>query len=140
MAAPSVVVSSPSLRARGLEVARGLREADLLREFVTTLGWSRNSRWYRTARAIGTGLGRELERRCVPEALDGCVYASGWREVVRVATHRLTRNEVWTDRVWWWAERGYDRHVARRWAGRVDCIYGFELSSLETFQIGRAHV
>ena len=134
MAAPSVVVSSPSLRARGLEVARGLREAGLLREFVTTLGWSRNSRWYRTARAIGAGLGRELERRCVPEALDGCVHACGWREVVRVATHRLTRNEVWTDRVWWWAERGYDRHVARRWAGRVDCIYGFELSSLETFR------
>jgi len=134
MAATSIVVSSPSLRARGLEVARGLREAGLLREFVTTLGWSRNACGYRWARALGGGLGRELERRCVPEALDGCVHAYGWREAVRVATHRLTRNEVWTDRVWWWAERGYDRHVARRWAGRVACIYGFELSSLETFR------
>ncbi|MBM3796085.1 MAG: glycosyltransferase family 4 protein [Acidobacteria bacterium] len=134
MAAPSVVVSSPSLRARGLEVARGLREAGLLREFVTTLGWNRDSRGYRLARAFGGGVGRELERRCLPSALDGCVHAYGWREAVRVATHRLTRNEVWTDRVWWWAERGYDRHVARRWAGRVPCIYGFELSSLETFR------
>lgn len=134
MDVPSVVVSSPSLRARGLEVARGLRGAGLLREFVTTLGWCRNSAGYRLARAVSSGLGRELERRCVPEALDGCVHAYGWREAVRVVTHRLTRNEVWTDRVWWWAERGYDRHVARRWAGRVACIYGFELSSLETFR------
>ena len=134
MATPSVVVSSPSLRARGLEVARGLRGTGLLREFVTTLGWSRNSPGYRLASAVSGGLGRELERRCVPDALSGCVHAYGWREAVRVATHRLTHNEVWTDRVWWWAERGYDRHVARRWAGRVACIYGFELSSLETFR------
>lgn len=134
MAAPSVVVSSPSLRARGLEVARGLRGTGQLREFVTTLGWSREARLYRMFRAVGGRLGRELERRCVPPALVGCVHTYGWREAIRVATHRLTRNEVLTDRVWWWAERGYDRHVAHRWAGRVACIYGFELSSLETFR------
>lgn len=131
---PTVVVSSPSLRARGLEIARGLREAGMLREFVTTLGWSRKSRFWNLARRFGGRASRELERRCLPENLDGCVHTYGWREAVRVATHRLTRNEVWTDRVWWWAERGYDRHVARRWAGRVACIYGFELSSLETFR------
>ena len=134
MTQPTIVVSSPSLRARGLEVARGLREAGLLREFVTTLGWSRSALAYRSVRKLGGRLGKEVERRCLPAALDSCVHTYGWREAVRVATQRLTRNELWTDRVWWWAERGYDRHVARRWAGRVDCIYGFELSSLETFR------
>ena len=134
MSAPNIVVSSPSLRARGLEVARGLREAGLLREFVTTLGWSRCSAGFRVMRSLGGPISKELERRCLPASLEGCVHTYGWREAVRVATHRFTRNEIWTDRVWWWAERGYDRHVARRWAGRVDCLYGFELSSLESFR------
>jgi len=134
MNVPAVVVSSPSLRARGLEVARGLREAGLLREFVTTLGWSRNSWFARLARQLGGRVSRELERRALPANLDGCTHTYSWREAARVATQRLARNELLTDRVWWWAERGYDRHVARRWAGRAACIYGFELSSLETFR------
>jgi glycosyltransferase involved in cell wall biosynthesis len=52
---------------------------------------------------------------------------------VRVAGARLVRNDILGDRLWWWAERGFDRRVARSWAGRVPVLYGFELASSDTF-------
>ena len=43
-------------------------------------------------------------------------------------------DDIATDRIWEWAEHGFDRDVARRWAGRAPCIYGCEHASLETFR------
>ena len=129
-----IVVTSPSLRARGLELARGLNHANLLREFVTTIGWRPDRWWIRSAGRLNTGLSRELQRRSLPLDLGERVHSFPWEELVRVASNRVFRAPVLTDQIWWWAERSYDRHVANRWSGKVPCIYGFELSSLETFR------
>ncbi len=132
-----VVVSSPSLRARGLEVARGFTAIGSLVEFVTTIGLNKKGPLYRTLNKF-PGVGKELKRRLVPDDLTSYVHNYALPEILRVATHRLTRSEQLTHKVWWWSERCYDKHVARRWAGKVDCIYGFELSSLETFRAQKA--
>jgi glycosyltransferase involved in cell wall biosynthesis len=50
-----------------------------------------------------------------------------------VAASRLGLNDVRLDRVWYWAETGFDRGVARAWAGRVPFLYGCEHACLEAF-------
>jgi glycosyltransferase involved in cell wall biosynthesis len=57
---------------------------------------------------------------------------------MRLAATRLGFSDVICHRIWHWAELGFDRDVAARWAGRVPCIYGCEHASLETFRRQRA--
>jgi glycosyltransferase involved in cell wall biosynthesis len=60
------------------------------------------------------------------------------REAVRLAATRLGFSDLICHRIWHWAELGFDRDVAARWAGRAPCIYGCEHASLETFRRQRA--
>jgi glycosyltransferase involved in cell wall biosynthesis len=138
---PPIVLASPDLRPSTLSVARSLVQAGLLRQFVTTLAVSPPSErgwWERLAwRCLGRSQ-RLLGTRQVPEWLSGYVERYPVRELVRVATNRLGCGAVTCDRIWQWAEAGFDRQVARRWAGRTPCIYGCEHASVETFRRQKA--
>jgi glycosyltransferase involved in cell wall biosynthesis len=123
-----VVLASPDLRPSVLGVARSLLEAGLLRRFVTTVAAGGGGSW----------LARVLRSRVAPDWLRGRIQTYPAREVVRVAAQRLGLGPVTCDRVWEWAETGFDARVARDWAGTVPCLYGCEHASAESFRRQKA--
>src|SRR5207253_104091 len=82
--------------------------------------------------------GQSGSARQTPAWLAGLVETYPARELVRLASMRLGLSVAACDRVWEWAEAGFDRQVARDWAGRVRCLYGCEHASVETFRRQRA--
>jgi len=60
-----------------------------------------------------------------------------WREVVRLLTGRLTRNEVVNDAVFQWMRDGFDAWVASQMCPPVRMVYGYETECLETFRAAR---
>lgn len=133
-----VVLASPDLRPSVLGVARSLVDAGLLRRFVTTLAVfppEERSAMTRLAFHVRPALDRALAARQAPTWLQGRLQVFPLREVVRLAAQRCGLGPVACDRVWEWAETGFDRRVARAWAGRVPCIYGCEHASAATFQL-----
>ncbi len=121
-----VVFVAPNLEPGALQVALSLRRYGLLRRMVTTLAVP-------GGRALPGRLRALLASRCLPPELDGAVQFHPFREAVRVVASRLGLDNVRLDRVWYWAETGFDRGVARAWAGRVPVLYGCEHACLETF-------
>src|SRR5436309_2003088 len=131
-----VVLVSPDLRDSVLGVAHSLVRAGLLRRFVTTLAVAPPARRGPLAQLLGKlggGVRGSAAARQVPDWLAGRVRTYPMREFVRVAARRAGLSAVACDRVWEWAETGFDRRVARDWAGRAQCLYGCEHASLETF-------
>ena len=124
-----VVFVAPTLAPDFLQVALSLRRYGLLRRMVTTLavpgGWG--------SQALPAWLRKALATRCLPPELAGAVQFHPFREAVRVVATRLGLDDVRLDRVWFWAETGFDRSVARAWAGRVPVLYGCEHACLESF-------
>jgi len=122
-----IVLASPDLRPSVLAVAKALLDSGLLRKYVTTLAASGSvaRRWK---------LSRVLRSRQIPDWLEGRVETIPQREIVRYLTQKMGFSEIFCDRVWEWAEAGFDRAVARRWAGVVPCLYGCENSALHTFR------
>jgi glycosyltransferase involved in cell wall biosynthesis len=114
-----------------------LHESGLLAGLVSTIAIDRS----RLRSPLGGWLdeiaARYLANRVVPEFLQGRVEAIWGRELVRVLASRAIGPRA-AHKVWRWAEEGFDRTVARRYAGRYRCIYGMEHSSLETFRRQKA--
>ena len=120
---------SPDLRPGILEAARGFASSGILKQFVTTVALSDKAyKWL--SRLPGA------QRRRLEEVWMSKVTTYPARELVRAAARHISGDEVLLDKIWWWAERGFDRSVARNWAGKCEFLYGFELASVETF---RAH-
>ncbi len=78
-----------------------------------------------------------MDRRVLPDFLYERVDRLPGRETVRLLASRLG-GAMLTHRVWKWAECGFDRAVARRYAGRCRAIYGMEHASLATFTAQKA--
>jgi glycosyltransferase involved in cell wall biosynthesis len=135
---PSVIVVSPDLRPGVESILVGLDEFGMLQKFVTTLGVTPAGMTDQLVRVLpshaGTYLRMLLNRRQLPANAAGKTKTYPYREVVRASFRRTIHNEVIGDYLWWWAERGFDRAVARRWAGVAPIVYGFELASAETFR------
>jgi glycosyltransferase involved in cell wall biosynthesis len=136
-AARPVILVSPDLRASVLGVARSLVDAGLLRRFVTTLALAPSGDSGPLGRLFLRTLRKSASRQ-TPAWMAGQVHAYPAREVVRLAAQYLRLGSAVCDRVWEWAETGFDRRVARAWAGRAPCLYGCEHASTETFRRQRA--
>jgi glycosyltransferase involved in cell wall biosynthesis len=138
----SVLIFHPSTAPFIQQAARALEEAGLLDRFYTTLCDDPSNLWQRAACAAarlgGYDLRRQLRRRAVTEVPLAKVTAYPFREIVRLLSGGLDRSGRLTDRVWAWAEPGFDRAVARRLHDGLRGVYGFEYSSLATFQAARA--
>jgi glycosyltransferase involved in cell wall biosynthesis len=126
---PPVVFATPGLPLDVIQVARSLAEAGLLRQIVTTIGL-REDGWLKM---LPGRIQRRFGNRLLPSHLAHRSGCYPFRELVRIGAGLagLSRRQV--DRIWYWAETGFDYHVARQWAGRAPYIYGCEHASLETF-------
>lgn len=129
-------VSFPDLRPSHMSILQGLDESALLQQVVTSLaidGSTMTGCFFRSLIRKFPAFTRGAERRILPSFLEGKVKAVPLKEIIRLLCSRFNRNEVLTHRVWRWAEMGFDNTVARKYAGRFECVYGMEHSSLETF-------
>jgi glycosyltransferase involved in cell wall biosynthesis len=119
----------PGLEPGTVQVVQSLAEARLLRQVITPLAFAEGA-W---THCLPNRLRRGLSTRLLPAALAGRATYYPVRESIRVLARLAGLSDRFRDRIWYWAETGFDRHVARVWAGRSAFIYGCEHASFETF-------
>jgi glycosyltransferase involved in cell wall biosynthesis len=134
----SVLVSSPDLRPSLLSVLEGLAEIGLLQRVVTTLSFDAH-RLQQIARIpfMGSRLASALQRRQTPPFLQGKTDAIWLGELVRLIAAK-SAGPIATHRIWDWAERRFDRLVAKTYGGRFDLVYGVEHGAAATFAAQKA--
>lgn len=138
----STLIFHPSVAPFVQQAARALHEAGRLDRFVTTVhddpASGRQRLLCALARLAGRDLGSQFRRRAVTELPAGKIVAFPWGELLRLAAGSVDRDGRLTDLVWEWSEKRFDRRVARLLDGPIDAVYGYEHSSLATFQRARA--
>jgi starch synthase len=133
-----LICVSPDLRPGVTAILKSLDDAAILEQFITQIAIPEDGKLnhYLTALPFARKAKDMLARRRISSHWQGRVSTYPVRELLRTGLSRCGMGDVFLDRAWWWAERGFDRAVARDWAGKCEFLYGFELSSAETF---RAH-
>jgi glycosyltransferase involved in cell wall biosynthesis len=138
---PAVVLTHPSVAPFVQQAARAFAERDMLKRFVTTLTDRPTSPWQRLAcRAgglLGFDLARQLQRRAVTEVPKDLVVSRPWGEVARLAAGKVDRSGIWTDRVWEWAETGFDRWAAANALQGAGAVYGYEHAARACFEVAQ---
>ncbi len=135
---PGVIMSTPDLRLSLMSILSGLQQVGVLDHVVTTIGISasllkRRKQWP----VFGPPLNKLMSKRVYPDFLHDRMSFYSSREMCRIVSARTGMKRL-THRVWHWAELGFDRHVARQFAGRSAWLYGMEHSSMASFQRQRA--
>ena len=137
----SVLIFHTSVAPFVQQAARAILEAGKLDRFITTIRYDADSasqRWIcGAARAIGYDFESQLKRRAVTELPEGKIESHPWSEIARLVTGRIDGGGRLTDMVWERTEPAFDRMVARRVRSNHDAVYGFEYSSLATFERAR---
>ncbi|MCC5022261.1 MAG: glycosyltransferase family 4 protein [Candidatus Synoicihabitans palmerolidicus] len=119
--------------------ARALWEANMLHKFHTAIFddphlWRQRCA-VRAGRVIGFNFARELRKRTLQELPTDLVSQSSWRELIRLVAGRIDRPQRLGDRIWEWAEPGFDRDVARHCLNRdVEAVFGYEHACLHTLR------
>ncbi len=133
-----IFVSSPDLRPSLMSIVDGLLQRERLKGLVTTIGVS-NVALKRLGHIplLGKAISRRLQKRRIPSGLEDRIHRVWLRELMRATTNRFVSRQA-GHHVWYWAECGFDRIVAKRHAGKVPILYGMEHSSLATFRQQRA--
>ncbi len=134
----SVLVFHTMVAPHVQEAARAVHEAGQLDRFVTGVradptSWSQRL-MHIGGRAAGLNLRREFARRSVTGVPLEKVESHPARELLRLAVARVARDERANDFMWERTEYSFDRLVARRVTARHTGVYGFETSSLRTFE------
>ncbi len=137
-----MLIFHPSVAPFVQQAARALDEAGQLDRFVTTVrdnpaAWSQRAACA-VSRLFGRDLAKQLRRRAVTEVPADRVLGFPGGEWLRLATGALDRDGRATDLVWEWSEKRFDRRVAAHLHAGLGGVYGFEHSSLATFQRARA--
>lgn len=137
----SIRLFHPSVANFVQQVARSLHEAGQLERFVTTVRNDPASPRQRAITALGQWLGRDLaaqfHRRAITEIPLEKVETHPWGELLRLAAGAIDRDGRLTDFIWEKTETGFDRRVARGLHRGLTGVYGYEHSSLATFQRAR---
>ncbi len=128
-----IVVSHPGAGVFAHQAARALFEAGMLQRFVTTIADRPNAPWRRLVPA-DSWLDQQLRRRLVPGLPATMTTAHPGRELLRLLVRQFDRGGVQTDRVWEWAELGFDAWVARNCLAGAQAVYAYEHAALDTFQ------
>ncbi len=132
-----IILSHPGTGVFVRQIGQALFEAGMLRRFLTTLADWPDSRWRRWA-ARSSGLDELLGRRALSGFPTTLARRYPARELLRLLTRQLDRRGVATDRVWEWAERGFDAWVARRGLDGAHAVYAYEHAALSTFEAAKA--
>jgi glycosyltransferase involved in cell wall biosynthesis len=134
----SVVIFHTSVAPPDQQAARAILEAGQLEKFITTVCDDPTSIAQRLITALGRIAGRDLSsrfmRRAVTEVPREKVETLPWGELVRLAVGSMDRDGRVTDFVWERAEIAFDNGVARRLHKGLTGVYGYEHSSLCTFE------
>jgi glycosyltransferase involved in cell wall biosynthesis len=134
----SVVVFHPSVAPFVQQVARALYEAGQLERFITTVRDDPRSWMQRVLVAAGRVAHRDMasrfQRRAVTEVPPEKVESHPWGELLRLAVGASDHDGRLTDFIWEKTEIGFDRKVARELHRGLTGVYGFEHSSLYTFE------
>ena len=134
----TVLVSTPDLRPSLLSVLQGLADNGLLQRVVTTLSFSaRRLKHISRVPVLGSPIANALQRRQLPAFLEGKTDAIWLGEFVRLVAAK-SAGPLTTHRIWDWAERRFDRLVAKTYGGRFDLVYGVEHGSAATFAAQKA--
>jgi glycosyltransferase involved in cell wall biosynthesis len=123
------------------QAARALYEAGLLKRFVTAYHYMPEARTSKIGATIGRIAGidvvRELKRREILEVPLEVVKAYPFWEILRVGLARSKIGPVWVDQAWDIGSRRFDRIVAKSELDGADAIYGYEYTSLESFEVAK---
>lgn len=137
----SVLLFHPSVANFVQQVARSLHDAGQLERFITTVRDEPESFRQRAAcfagRLAGRDLAAQFRRRIVTEIPIQKVETHPWGELLRLAAGSIDRDGRLTDFVWEKTETSFDRRVARGLRAKLSAVYGYEHSSLATFQRAR---
>jgi hypothetical protein len=134
----SILIFHPMVAPFIQEAAKALEEAGALDRFVTTVQNKPDHFLQRSICALGKMLGkdfqRQFNRRSIDRLLSHKIQTYPLREWLRIASSLFDRDGRITDVIWEWAETGFDRCVARQLHSGLKAVYGYEHSSLATFQ------
>jgi glycosyltransferase involved in cell wall biosynthesis len=114
------------------QVFLAFRDAGLNPTLFTTLSVDGKDPVARLLRAAGADQRRRLS--IVDKAH---LETNPWREALRLAAGRLTRNEILTDKIFHWMRDGFDAWLAKQMRSPVEMVYSYETECLETFQAAR---
>ena len=118
------------------QTGRALYEAGILRRFLTTLVDRPDAHWRRWTAHSGW-LDQTLRRRDINGFPRSLAVEYPRREFLRLLVRQLDRGGVWTDRLWEWAEQGFDAWVARHGLEDAPAVYAYEHAALLTFEAAR---
>ncbi len=140
--AAMILFSHPTGNANVRAAALGLARAGLLGEFWTCVNCA-PGRGGLARRLLPASLRAQLSRRTFPDELQPFIRARPWREIARLASHRLglaslTRHETGrfsVDAVY----RALDRRVASRVSelDGVSAVYAYEDGAVRTFRAAK---
>ncbi|HZZ20607.1 MAG TPA: glycosyltransferase family 4 protein [Opitutaceae bacterium] len=137
----SVVLFHSSVAPPNQQAARAMFEAGQLDRLVTTVRDDPRSLLQRSVTSLSRLTGRNLSskfgRRAVTEVPFDKVVSYPMGELLRLATGAVDKDGRLTDFVWERTELGFDRKVARNLPAGITGVYGYEHSSLFTFQKAR---
>jgi len=137
----SVIISHPSVAPFVQQAARAIHEQGQLDRLLTTVRDDPGSPAQRllcwAGRLAGRDLGARFRQRAVTEVPPERVESHPWGELLRLAAGSVDRDGRLTDFVWQRTENAFDRLAARRLHRGLTGVYGFEHSSLRTFERAR---
>ena len=133
-----IVLAHPGVGPFVQQTARALMEADLLASYWTMFADQPDARWRRAlvqlASLVDVNVERELRRRAIEEVPPALLrLAPGW-ELVRVLLTKMKVDPRIVDAVWEHGVVKFDREVASKALDKIEGIYGYEYSTLASFQ------
>jgi glycosyltransferase involved in cell wall biosynthesis len=131
------VLANPGVGPFVQQTARALLEADLLASYWTTFADQPDASWRRAlvrmALGVGIDIEPDLQRRTVTEVPETILKLAPRWELITSLLRKLNADRRFIDTVWEHGIFSFDRIVARRGLKYVSGIYGYEYSSLATF-------
>jgi glycosyltransferase involved in cell wall biosynthesis len=131
------VLANPGVGPFVQQTARALLEADLLANYWTTFADQPGASWRRALVRIALGAGiniePDLQRRTVTEVPETILKLAARWELITSLLRKLNADRRFIDAIWEQGIFSFDRIVARRGLKNVSAIYGYEYSSLASF-------
>jgi glycosyltransferase involved in cell wall biosynthesis len=133
-----IVLAHPGVGPFVQQTARALLEADLLASYWTTFADQPQAYWRRMlvqlASLAGVDIERELRRRAIDEVPTALLQLTPYWEILRVLLTKLRVDARLVDAVWEHGILRFDRQVAKKGLNQMGGIYGYEYSTLASFQ------
>jgi glycosyltransferase involved in cell wall biosynthesis len=133
-----IVLASPNVAPHAQQAARALFEAGLLANYCTTFADLPEAGWRQTsaqlASLIGVDLDQEFRRRAVKEVPTDFLRRAPFWEIIRTILSKTRVDPRIVDLVWEREMLSFDHGVASRGLNYATGIYGYEYSTLASFQ------